>query len=343
MTSLLDLPDELLVSILEHVRAQDFAGALNVLIVNKRIYRIAHEIIRRHVHLNPNRPAPLSQFVRDISYVRSLTLTRFTNHKDPLKILLRTLPSATRLTSLSLVPWMEKRSTRRHTASAIAQIIQVMPSTLTNFEMDSAEFGGPWRGVHMCSHIGRLIPRLRVLRVNLDGICAEFLHGLQGNATSQLRVAVTRFNEPQIPSANMGCGTLEASEFAVLVRQLLERGNFPSLEHFLIVDQSQPLAVLRGLNWSHHFRVRDVCTDKDSFHKYSDHGVFAPGERRYSIEGLGGETTTGSTDDLVKLTEGSASWITLSNGSRIPPSNGEKERPILIISGSGSATACTTP
>lgn len=212
--------------------------------------------------------------------------------------------------------------------STIVQIIQALPPTITNLEIDSSCFVGGHDEVHLCDHIGRLIPQLRVLRLRLPRVCKNLMNQLEESPgrVSQLQVAVIRILRKRLTALNptaQNCHALKPSFFIHMLSKHLNRNAFPWLQNFLVIEKME-----LGNDGLFILISRDAYTDTRKSFEYRGIDSRSFRERKVSSRNSERNLVSWSEDDFLSYAEGNSSWTTLPHGSRLPSLLGSDQEDI---------------
>lgn len=270
------------------------------------------------------------------------------NHWYP--SLLRTVPLLQNLTSFSLKIGDNSARVYWTPQGKVTDILDVLPLSVVNLEVDTmgADFAtaGPSSSPsHICAALGRLLPRLRNVRLRLRFLCEDMFDLLDGqregdeedspeanDITSDLRSAAILFT-PRLGTVGSQssllqtrlCGTFERPQhgevFDLMSRRckdLCASGKFPHLQTFKLVDRTHGAADGMG------YEVYDPINDEEQLVTWV---TCAAGIAEDALEGVeleGGPAPPGSRSferwqrKLANLAEGNAAWFDTSWQSRLP-------------------------
>ncbi|KAF2864956.1 hypothetical protein BDV95DRAFT_587907 [Massariosphaeria phaeospora] len=232
-------------------------------------------------------------------------------------------------------------------AFAISRIINALPPSVINLELDTEGLDGIWEDrptrtstPHLCHDISKLLLQLHTLRLRISCMCTDIFRALQAQGTHQptstLRLASIKLeHDPENRMGHPGCvcdcqmqKTLMSQGYLVpnkLFRHALplrSAGAFPHLSRFIILSQAL------GQDF---IRVRDVATHTMTEYPVKRRNRGWGGE--YVVRGHDNEEYFGSARDIETAIMHEVHWSEASNGSRLPPSRPIKNvEPRLLTS-----------
>jgi hypothetical protein len=221
MPCLTDLPDKLLVNIVERVNVTFVESLPSIGSVCKQLQRISHPIQWEHVVLpwRLNQNAPIARFTeahsgsKDIRSIRLQPQRAILNafrvgmkiahgHMDALCALLASLHN---LDTFAIFLDSQVDSRCNLPGPVLARLVRALPATLRHLELDTECLDRIWESTpvlekddHLCLAISSHIPRLETLYLRVSCICTDLFRSLSSStseqATSNLRRAFIRLD-----------------------------------------------------------------------------------------------------------------------------------------------------
>jgi hypothetical protein len=231
MPLLTDLPDELLVEIIERVRVTSAKALPDIGATCKKLRRISQPLQWKHVVLpwRLNKNSPIARFIKAHVGNQSILSLRLQpqrgilnafrvgmkNAHDHLEALCECLHSLSGLStfSISLDNLVDSRCSMP--GPVLARIVRALPNSLRHLELDTECLDRVWEDKaventddHLCLAISNHIPYLESLYVRLSCICIEMFHSLSSSTstqtTSSLRRAFIRLDTSPGIERNLG-------------------------------------------------------------------------------------------------------------------------------------------
>lgn len=294
MANICELPDEILLDVLEYVRVSSTGGLLKAMLSCRTLCRVAATLVYSRVRLRIKLrdDCDTSRFARCVQrsnsdLVQSLSLQfsqvylmglsiRSAESAERFQELQSILPRLESLQSFSL--YLEKPSGQSLFSiptSVIVGVLKDLPRTVVNLDLHCESLYYPAISQpHLCATVSALMPRLRRLRLRLSHICESFLASLGTNTEAgapalALEDIIIRLDLP--PYAQLGTKThrcytggdpIQGHELAISLKLLHEHGKLPYLRRCVIIERldamQDPLG--RNENWNV-FKVRELTKD----------------------------------------------------------------------------------
>lgn len=238
MSSLSDLPDELLKEIVDILHATSPATLADVTIASKRLHRLVHALQWKHVALpwRLNRNSPIARFINTQcgnSDIRSITLqpqrsvlnafrVRMEHAFDHLHTLCNCLASLSNLTTFSIYLDDQVDSRCYLPGSVLARIVRALPPSVVHLELDTEGVDRGWEhdpaenpAQHLCLAINERMSSLESLRLRLSSLCTDLfqLPGPSNLRRAFLRTDISPGRESHLglPAKVSDCKTKDAS------------------------------------------------------------------------------------------------------------------------------------
>jgi hypothetical protein len=344
MATLSDLPNELVVSIVDLVKEEQLGSVFSILLTSKKFYPLAIQALYRDLCIDgrmdsDSTAAQLQGATKVLSSVQTLTIRRlfgwFEGKENP-HVLLKALDKMDRLESFSVKLNMSYGFERKQDHSnykAIHRVLQKLPLTVTNLEID-AGVEEEKKELHLCHRIGTLLPQLRVLRVALSCVCMDLMHQIQeppedARHVFPLRSAVIRLGGSLVRPKSclikaFYSELLKPSEFAQELRRLCTEDRFPHLQHLAITSAQNvwPLTDLADANYTCQ-KIREIKTNSTTSIPVCEFDNpafgFDLGQVKRAFRDFDGNDLLGTEENLRNYAEGSLGWKTTPDGARMPP------------------------
>ena len=234
----------------------------------RRWYRIGVQLLYKDVALTNE--IITRKFCRDIHlvnsnfriFLRNLTLsldTLPTSKHDHLTLLIRAVRYQSQLETLSLI--------LTHESPSILRILQVLPQSVENLEIDF-KYGYSYNaGFHLCDEIRKCLPHVKRLRLRLSHICKGIFSGKNDWQKSEAKAyrlrSITIVSWQSLWSCLNWCGSGKDDVFPLFTlyaRACWLNGMFLECENFTVISVKSRTA--RG--WNLLLQRYDVLRDQQS-------------------------------------------------------------------------------